>query len=103
MAYRVEVTETAESDIDEAITFIAKDSHSATARWHAELWQLILSLKEMPSRFPILQDSDELGHQYRSVVHYSHRVIFRIEDSNNTVYVVRVYHGARRPLTTGGF
>lgn len=60
---------------------------------------LILSLQEMPGRFPVIPEAEELGLPYRSALHHSHRVIFRVDAEKNTVYVVRVYHGARRPLT----
>ena len=60
---------------------------------------LILSLQEMPGRFPIIAEAEALQIPYHSVPHYSHRVIFRIDAERNIVYVVRVYHGARHPLT----
>ncbi len=31
--------------------------------------------------------------------HHAHCVVFRVDEPKNTVYVVRVYHGARHPLT----
>lgn len=99
MAYRVEVTEPAEEDIDETVAYMAKDSFEAALRWHDGLWQLIFSLSDAPTRFSLIEEAEELGFPYRSAIHYSHRVIFRIDDALSTVYVVRVYHGARHPLT----
>ena len=99
MAFRVEIAEPAELDINEAALYIASDSPSAAFRWNTELWQLILSLREMPAWFSVIEEAEELGVPYRSALHFSHRVIFTIDEPANTVYVVRVYHGARRPLT----
>ena len=39
-----------------------------------------------------------LGKPYRSAQHYSHRLIYRIDEEASIVYVVRLYHGARKPL-----
>jgi plasmid stabilization system protein ParE len=99
MAFKVFVTEPAEQDINEAFTYISRDDFIAASKWYAELWKLIFSLKEMPSRFNIVQEADELGLQYRSVNHYSHRIIYRIDDATMSIFVVRVYHGSRKPLS----
>ena len=86
MAFKVFVTDPAEQDIDEAFSYIAREDFSAATKWYAELWSLIFSLKEMPSRFNVIQEVDELGLQYRSVNHYSHRVIYRIDESTKAVF-----------------
>jgi plasmid stabilization system protein ParE len=99
MAFDIEITDPARDDIDSAVTFIAQNSRPAAARWKTELQALILSLQEMPGRFPIIPEAAELQIPYRNVMHHSHRVVFRIDDAKNVVYVVRVYHGARHPLT----
>ena len=101
MAFDVEVTDLARNDIDDAVTYIAQGSQAAAAKWKIELQALILSLQEMPGRFPIVPEAAELQVTYRSVVHYSHPVVFRIDDEKNVVYIVRVYHGARRPFKRG--
>ena len=98
MAFRVEITDPAIDDIDEAITFIAKGSRSAAAKSKASLEAVILSLRDMPSRYPVIPEADELEYPYRSAIHYSHRIIYRIDDEQSVVYVVRVYQGARHPL-----
>lgn len=99
MAFRVFITDHAEQDIDDAFSYIAREDFSAATKWYAELWSLIFSLKDMPSRFNIVQEADELGLQYRSVNHYSHRIIYRVDEIAMSVFVVRVYHGSRKPLS----
>ncbi|AIE85974.1 type II toxin-antitoxin system RelE/ParE family toxin [Fimbriimonas ginsengisoli] len=103
MAYRVEATFQAARDIEEAIAYIGEDSVSAARKWHSELQELIQSLEEMPARFPIIAEADILKRPYRSAHHYSHRVIFRIDEGEKKVYVVRLYHGARKPLVPRDF
>ncbi len=99
IAFDIEITDPARDDIDSAVTFLAQESRAAAARWKTALQALILSLQEMPGRFPVIPEASELQMPYRSVLHASHRVVFRIDEEKNVVYVVRVYHGARRPLT----
>ena len=99
MAFSVEITDPARDDIDDAVTFIAQKSRPAARKWKTELQSLILSLQEMPGRFAVIPEAAEMGMLYRSAPHRSHRVIFRVDEQKNTVYVVRVYHGARHPLT----
>lgn len=99
MAFSIEITDPARDDIDASVMFIAQKSQSAARKWKTELQSLILSLHDMPGRFAVIPEAAELGVFYRSAPHHSHRVIFRIDEQKNTVYVVRVYHGARHPLT----
>ncbi len=100
MAFSVEITDPARDDIDDAVMFIAQKSQSAARKWKTELQALILSLQEMPGRFAVIPEATELEMPYRSAPHHSHRVIFRVDEPKNTVYVVRVYHGSRRPLSS---
>jgi plasmid stabilization system protein ParE len=79
MAFEVEISETAEADIEEGADFIPRESPSAAERWHVDLWELIFSLREMPKRFAIIPEADELEFPYRSAKHYSHRVIYGID------------------------
>lgn len=99
MAFNIEVSEIAEIDIEDVVAFIATDSPQAASRWHVDLWELIFSLRDMPKRFTIIPEAEDLEFPYLSAKHYSHRVIFRIDEAKNTVFVVRVYPGARRSLT----
>lgn len=98
MGFRVEIAEPAADDIDDAVAYIAADSIEAAAKWITELQTLIMSLAEMPTRFAVIPESKDLKHTYRQVVHYSHRVIYRIDLEEKIVYVVRVYHGNRHPI-----
>ncbi len=103
MAYRIEIAAPAEQDIDDALAYIASHSPEAATRWYAELRKVIYSLDEMPSRFAVIPEVDALGSSYRAALYKPYRVIFQIDEAANTVFVVRVYHGARRPLMPQDF
>ncbi|BDI29564.1 hypothetical protein CCAX7_16150 [Capsulimonas corticalis] len=99
MTFSVEITASASDDIADVATFIAQDSEPSAAKWLAGLQTLIFSLQDNPGRFAVIPEAVELQIDYRFVLHHSHRIVFRIDDANRIVYVVRVYHGARNPLT----
>ena len=98
MAYRVELTRRAEEDALEAADHIAQDSRAVAANWFRGLEQAVASLGEAPGSFSAIVESLGLNHAYRSLRHHAHRVIYRVDETTRTVYVVRIYHGARRPL-----
>ena len=98
MAFSVLLTNQALDDIDEHTRLIAQDSLTQAARWRDTLEALILSLADAPDRFDVIPEAARLKRPYRSVGHFSHRVVYRIDEPANTVFVVRVYHGARKPL-----
>ncbi len=98
MAYKILITPSAESDLEEYASWIFQDSPMNARKWLAEAWELIFSLSEMPERFPVAPESPISGSEIRSVPHYSHRVIYRIQAEEETVEILRIWHGARRPV-----
>lgn len=100
MAFRVIVTEPALADIDETTSFMAGESRQAAKNWFDGIWIAFESLKEMPSRYSALPGL-EAGFVYLSMPYCSHRILYRVDQANNVVYIVRVYHFARKPLNPG--
>ena len=99
MAYRVIVMPSAHADLDEYAAFIAKDSQRYAREWLAKAWECIFSLAENPKRFAVLAEAEELHTELRDMLHYSHRIVFWVKEADQVVEVLRIYHGARRPLT----
>jgi plasmid stabilization system protein ParE len=97
LAYRVKVGLAAKLDAKEHARFIiTKAAPEAATRWLRILQKKVASLQEMPYRFDVIPESTDLEHEYRQFMHFSHRVIYRIDEQKATVYVVRVYHGGRK-------
>ena len=90
---RVELTQIAESDIQENFDNIAKDKPSAANKWIEEIEHQISSLEKFPLRCPVIGEAKELGREYRHIVYGDYRTIFRIE--NQKVIILRVIHEAR--------
>jgi len=91
--YRVEITQTAEGDVDEIWTHIGADSFEDATRFVMQLEQKIGTLQRMPHRCPAIPENKLLGTQYRHLILGDYRVIFRIEASS--VFVLRIVHGNR--------
>ena len=91
--YRVEITRTAENDVDAIWARIAADSTENATRFVLQLEGKTSTLERMPHRCPAIPENDLLGTDYRHLVLNDYRVIFRI--SASTVFVLRIVHGSR--------
>lgn len=98
MAYKIVVTPSATADLDAHTRLIAADSKAQARKWLREAWDQIFSLSTMPERFPVIDESADIGTDVREVLHYSHRIIYRVKKPKRTVEILRVWHSARRPL-----
>lgn len=91
--FRVEITEIAESDVQEIFDYIAKDKPSAANKWIEEIEHQISSLEKFPLRCPVIDESQEIGREYRHIVYGDYRTIFRVD--RQKVIILRVIHGSR--------
>ena len=91
--FQVEITPTAENDVEAIWEYIAADSPEAATRLISELVSQAGKLEFFPERCPLIPENEQLGTRYRHLIHGSYRTIFRITDK--TVFVLRVIHGAR--------
>lgn len=98
MAYQVKISNRAKQDLREAVGYIRTGSPDAANLWLNKFNALQKSLARMPARFAVIPEADDVGLPYRDALIFSHRVIYRIDEESSTVFIVRVYHGARRPL-----
>ena len=91
--YRVEITQSAEGDVDEIWNHIGADSIENATRFVMQLEQKIRTLEGMPHRCPAIPENKLLGTLYRHLILGDYRVIFRIAASS--VFVLRIVHGNR--------
>jgi toxin ParE1/3/4 len=91
--FRVRITRAAERDIEEIWNFIADDSAEAADEFIRRLEQQVENLERFPERCPLIPENEMLGTRYRHLLYGNYRTVFRI--ARNTVYVIRVIHGAR--------
>jgi toxin ParE1/3/4 len=91
--FQVEITATAQSDIQEIFQYIAADNQTAANNLIWEIEKQINSLEQFPLRCPVIPESFELGVEYRHIIYGHYRTIFRVESSK--VIILRIIHGAR--------
>ncbi len=99
MRYSVEITEAALADAEEYVLFIREQSNDdqAAANWWNGLLETVDSLESFPARCPRVPEQRYFAGDIRQFVYESHRIIFELEAE--LVTVLRIYHGARKPLT----
>lgn len=98
MTFKVEISEPAEFDLAEVFDYIAADSIAMAEKWLKGFTEILSSLEEMPYRFPEIPESKVMRSSYRATLHHSHRIVYRVDEEFKTVFIVRIYHEARRPL-----
>ena len=100
MTYRVEVTDQAEAEAEEAYLWILERAPEAAARWWNGLDAAILSLEEMPARCRLAPENDEFEEEIRELLYgkrqHRYRILFTIREQ--TVIVLHIRHGAREHL-----
>jgi plasmid stabilization system protein ParE len=100
MAYRVELSPLALSDVEEAYLWLYEQSPSAAARWYRGLTKAIESLENHPERCSLAPESDAFAVELRQRLYGRRRGVYRILFSvaGDTVRVHRVRHGSRKFL-----
>jgi plasmid stabilization system protein ParE len=95
MTYTVVVTPAAEFDIAAAFAYIHDRSPLNAERWLRGLYRSIHKLERFPGRCAPAREAEALGEDLRQFVFKSHRLVFRIEQDERVVRVLRVIHAAR--------
>lgn len=105
MAYDVHITERALSDIDAAVEWIKERSQQKPSSWYDGLLDAILSLDEFPARCQVVVESVDIGREIRQHLYGKRPNVYRIffEIRGETVYVLRIRHGAQAPLGAEDF
>jgi plasmid stabilization system protein ParE len=98
MAYSVSITYAAERDIRTTYDYIKASSPGRAQKWSQGLVSQVNELTDLPARYPYAPEADDLRLPLRHFHHYSHRVIFLIRDETIEVFVLRVWHGARKDI-----
>ncbi len=91
--YRVDVTRSAEKDVEEIWTYIAADSPNEAAKFILKLEGQVSTLERFPLRCPLIPENAVLGTENRHLLYGHYRTIFRVSGKN--VYVLRIIHGSR--------
>ncbi len=101
MKYAVEVTETAEAELDAAYRWLRDEySPAYAARWRVGLLEAAGTLEGFPERCPLAPEARTFRRKIRQLLygkrHGAYRFLFEIRE--RTVFVLHIRHGARRQL-----
>ena len=97
MSHRVRLTHEADGQIAAIKNYIAEDSPDSARRWRIGLRERLRSLKDFPERHEIAFLAGEVGRDVRHTFFGTYRILYTID--GNSVVIVSVRHGARRPLS----
>ncbi len=103
MAYLVHITARALREIDGALAWISERSPAAASRWHQRILIAMRSLENNPERWSLAPESEWYPAEIRQMLHGKKRGVYRILFivRGNSVYVLRVRHGAQVLLMPG--
>jgi len=103
MAFRVELSPEALGNLDAIAAHIQQQgSFESAERWFNGIVIAIRSLREMPRRCPLAEESDDLHTEVRLLLHgkgnHRYKVYFAIQHESATVRVFHIRHWARKPV-----
>jgi plasmid stabilization system protein ParE len=95
MAYRVDITERAERDLERIYLTIEADSSEQARVWFNGLERTVISLDEHPARGALIPEGGDLRNLLYGRKRHRYRVIYSIEEASSTVTVLHIRNGAR--------
>ncbi len=95
MAYRVDITNRAERDLEQIYLTIEANSSKQASIWFNGLERNILSLDQHPARGAPIPEGTELRHLLYGRKGHRYRIIYAIDDTSSIVTVLHIRHAAR--------
>jgi toxin ParE1/3/4 len=93
MGFKVILTPQSLDDLKEIVTFIAGDNSERARTFGNELIDRALSAATFPERGRMVPEINEPI--VREIIHGAYRIIYEIFPDQQTVYVLRFWHGER--------
>jgi plasmid stabilization system protein ParE len=103
----VETSDVAGADIEAAFLRLSRQDPEFAGRWLEGLNRMIAALDTFPTRHARVSESDTCGREVRRMLYRNGRTVYRVfftlldadgDGDPDTVRVLRVRHGAQRPL-----
>ena len=106
MAYRIDISQPATADAENAFLWIRAESEEKAARWFRGLLKAVNSLGKFPERCPLAPESRAFLVEVRQLLYgkgrRQYRILFGIsidpDTGENVVLIYRIRHGAQRYL-----
>jgi len=97
MAYKLNVSREAHQDIDDIVTYITyelKNPKAATG-FLDDVEKSYHNVVDNPFIYALCNESRLRRNGYRKIVIKNYLIFYRVDESENTVFIVRVIYGAR--------
>lgn len=106
MTYRVDISQPALSDAENAFLWIGTESPEKAVSWFQGLLEAVFSLEKFPKRCPLAPESRAFIVEVRQLLYGMRRQRYRIlfgisidpDTGENVVLIYRIRHGAQRHL-----
>lgn len=102
-SYRIIITKDSFSQIEEAFACIQSQSPQNADLWLNKLYDKVQSLCTLPERFGVARENDFFQLELRCMRHYSHRILYTVDNECSVVRVHAVLHGSKDDLLGGEF
>ncbi len=96
MKYRVEITPTAEAEVEEAFDYIYSKSPQNAEKWRKGLYDVAATLDRFPEGCSFALENDSVDFDVRQKLYGRYRILFTV--MNHRVIVLHVRHAARRAM-----
>ncbi len=99
--YNLRIAEIADQDLDAIVKYIAIElaNPEASRTFLDKLESVYLYLKNSPLMYPVCDDRRLKAKDYHKVMIKNYILIFKIEQSTNTVYILRFFYGSQDYIT----
>ncbi len=96
MALKVIWAESALSDLEQVVRFIATEDLEAARKLGNSLIQRVEQVASFPRSGRIVPETS--NDNVREIILTPYRVVYEISEKNQALYVLRVWHAARGPV-----
>ena len=115
MAYQIILADTAKADADQIYDWLFERAPVRGPEWFEELMDCIYSLEFMPNRCPLAREAAREAArgaiESKRQIRYLHfgkrrnvyRILYEIDESRKTVYLLHISHGALRDFDPAQF
>src|SRR5262245_8855442 len=97
MKFKVEISPTAESEIEAVYNYIRATSPENDNRWRLRLYHIAARLSAFPAGCSYAIENDFVEFEIRQKLFGNYRILFTISDER--VIIMSVRHAARRPMS----
>lgn len=97
MAYKVVITEAADSDLDGILSYLTRQLYAqqAAASLVAEYAEVLEKLSRFPNLFEAAQSVSRPGKEYRKFLLGNYVGIYRVLENEKQVVILRIFHGSQ--------